>query len=870
MVRSFRFAFLLLALPIAACDCSSSSCATTDDCEGDLVCMEGECVARACLRNTDCSGTDRCIDNLCVPTGENDAGTDASEDATPDVDRPDSPPGPECLRDEMCEEGVCIDNACCASEDACGEQCCGDGSVCFANACVSPGAACVKASDCAEGEYCEPSLGEEPPPPTDMCLSPPPTGRCLALPPTCEEGAPAEDCIRECQVVPDDFGPLNAVEQWRWGVGADEYPEEIDVWSTPVVGRVTDTNCDGEIDLLDPPNLVFVSGDTQRVVYDEENYVGTCCHCGRERDSGELVRDGCRRGVLRVLDGRTGTELHSIRGSSDDLPGFVGVTPALGDVDDDGSMEIVALDYDGFITIIDGDGSVLARADRAIEEFTSGAACTTDTDCGNNDCVNNVCVNRAMGWGGGLALGDIDGDGAVEVNYGRQVFGISADGSEVTHRWTGTAGTGGVVYVRMNYFVDVVPDSEGLELIAGNTVYSATGEAIWTNAAVPNAFTGVADFNNDGAPEIAYVRARALTIVDAATGDVLAGPTQATGSGSGGPPTIADFDGDGAPEVGIALRDNYVLFDVDLDTGTLTQAWATPTHDLSSSQTGSTVFDFEGDGRAEVVYNDECFLWVYDGTNGSVRFAAPTTSFTGTEASLVADVDGDGKAEMVMIGAGSDPRAPQGWDCDAAPWNEPGEDGVRPGWAPPEGELTWRGIVVFRDAANSWVGTRPVWNQHSYSVTNVCDPGDDACVPEMGHGAIPAAQRDNWSVPWLNNFRQNVQADGLFDAPDPAIVLGTDCSVVPARLVATMRNAGQAILAEGVEVIFRDEDGTEIGRATSTTPLFPGQATELSMEAPPAGSAVRADIVTGEDAPFVECFDDNNSAVSTIDACGPV
>ena len=52
------------------------------------------------------------------------------------------------------------------------------------------------------------------------------------------------------------------------------------------------------------------------------------------------------------------------------------------------------------------------------------------------------------------------------------------------------------------------------------------------------------------------------------------------------------------------------------------------------------MFDFEGDGKAEVIYGDECFLWVFDGTTGAVRFAAPHTSFTGTEASLVADVPG--------------------------------------------------------------------------------------------------------------------------------------------------------------------------------------------------------------------------------------
>jgi len=48
-----------------------------------------------------------------------------------------------------------------------------------------------------------------------------------------------------------------------------------------------------------------------------------------------------------------------------------------------------------------------------------------------------------------------------------------------------------------------------------------------------------------------------------------------------------------------------------------------------------------------VIYADECWLWVYSGATGAVRLALPHTSFTGTEASLVADVDGDGNADAV-------------------------------------------------------------------------------------------------------------------------------------------------------------------------------------------------------------------------------
>ena len=40
--------------------------------------------------------------------------------------------------------------------------------------------------------------------------------------------------------------------------------------------------------------------------------------------------------------------------------------------------------------------------------------------------------------------------------------------------------------------------------------------------------------------------------------------------------------------------------------------WIKQTQDCSSAATGSSVFDFEGDGKAEVVYGDETTLHVYD------------------------------------------------------------------------------------------------------------------------------------------------------------------------------------------------------------------------------------------------------------------
>ena len=78
-------------------------------------------------------------------------------------------------------------------------------------------------------------------------------------------------------------------------------------------------------------------------------------------------------------------------------------------------------------------------------------------------------------------------------------------------------------------------------------------------------------------------------------------------------------------QIGFPSRNFYSVYEAD---GTLKRT--SPATDYSSNCTGSSVFDFEEDGYAEVVYGDEVNLWIISGHNGGfVMREQYHTSWTG-------------------------------------------------------------------------------------------------------------------------------------------------------------------------------------------------------------------------------------------------
>ncbi|NUP11568.1 MAG: VCBS repeat-containing protein [Polyangiaceae bacterium] len=710
-------------------------------------------------------------------------------------------------------QGICTEGGvCCAAEQACGSTCCGGTEVCSFASCVEPGVECTDSTECPDGEYCEYSLGEPVDPPDPGCIAGAPltTGRCLPKPPLCPNGTePDPDnptCYATCEVVPP-FPTFTPALKFSWG-GQLASPFSTDVMMTPVVLSLDDDDCDGKVTARDIPEIIFSTFTS-----------------GAYTASGVLHAISVVEGA--VIDKWSATGIHPTK------------QLAAGDFDGQPGNEVVGCMADGTIRAFAGDGSTL---------WTTGAM---------------SCFMPS--------IADLDGDGAVEI----VVEGGILDGA------TGALENSFSAALASSFVVSDVDGDGELDVVTGSQVFHADGTLVVdTGVANVSSFyaTGdwkspwpaVADFDLDGSPEVVVVdnlnhQLLVWRVNAAAPGgfEIVRAPVDINGTippsacavGSwgnthgGGPPTIADFTGDGVPDVATAGGVGYVVFDgADLLNpnagGAETIQWIVPTVDCSSASTGSTVFDFNGDGVAEVVYGDQQRIRVYDGPTGDVLAEFCNTTATLIENPVVADVDNDGHADIVAVSNAYAAGSPT-IQCN---------DGVNSAQS---------GVRVFGAADGTWVRTRRVWNQHAYHVTNVTEDG-----------AIPAIEAPNWEQNGLNNFRQNKQPGSEFGAPDAVVKVEPRCTGDYA-LVATVRNLGEAVLPAGVPVAFHlgDPPGEELlGTLNTQTALYPFEAETLTLEISPAlgnGDVVYAVVDEGGVHPeWAECRTDNNQSEVVSAACG--
>lgn len=719
--------------------------------------------------------------------------------------------------------GVCAGKTCCDSALACGGACCDKDEVCTFQKCEKPGATCVDDTDCPDGDYCDYSLGT----PTSAPDAGPgcmggvtlTTGKCLPIPPQCPDGQTPGNpvtCLEKCEYKPptSDFTP---VLKYVWG-GETTPPYSTDVMMAPIVINLDDDNCDGKVDQNDIPEIVFTT-------FSNANYSS--------------------QGTLHAISIVGGQVVEKWT-----VPNIVnpGAQLAAADLDGDGVPEIVGC-MTADASVMNGDPA--AGMTGVIAFKADGSTLWTQPDTTQVVCGFDAPV-----------IGDLDGDGQPEVVVGHTIL----DGKT------------GAVKLKINLFGDETfvglsdVDGDGkLDIVDGRQAYRSDGTVLWDLTsgpdAIPFGYHAVGDFDKDGIPEVVVVSSGGPHTAyifhydkTSATGvkmirrdiDINNGVSTASYCGAsseygGGPPTVADFDGDGYPDVGMAGAVAYTVLSGKLlmDPNTSNQGtilWSNPTHDCSSAVTGSSVFDFNGDGKNEVIYSDEYHLWMYDGPTGASLIPS-TCNTTGTlwEYPLVADVDNDGEADIVVASNAYGETCP--------------DDGSKQS-----------GIRIFGSASGSWVRTRRIWNEHTYHITNINEDG-----------TVPKKEAPNWTQPGLDDYRTNKQPGSVFGAPDAVVSLAPQCDG-GYSLVATVRNLGEASMPAGIPVGFYEGapgSGKLLGTVPTTKVLFPAGAENvtLTLMNPPADiqngkQTVYAVVDDGMMTPnFHECDTTNNTSPPVVGAC---
>ncbi|MDR1724557.1 MAG: hypothetical protein LBR84_11530 [Tannerella sp.] len=347
---------------------------------------------------------------------------------------------------------------------------------------------------------------------------------------------------------------------------------------------------------------------------------------------------------------------------------------------------------------------------------------------------------------------DFDGDGLQEIYIGNQVWAaetgrLLAVGPAGGNAGRSMASDGANEYRSINSIAADL-DGDGIaDLAAGTHVYSVTvkdrsglssSNRITYKDTIPTTLCGtdlvpvrdgrtiVADVNRDGMLDVivnvstdtigsasgATARAGNMGILvwTPKTRQVVATASIPRGTDPGGlflpsPFLIGNIDSDPNIELVCVLHNQLGGWKYD-GTTMLQRVW---TRNLSESSgcTGVTLFDFNSDGAAEIVYRDENTLRVmhpYGSTFTDLMSWSSVVSATYVEFPVVADIDGTGTSAVLVTGS-------------YAASGIPNQSGSNRGT-----------LCILRSAGEPWAKARKVWNQYSYNNVNI---NEDLTVPRF-------------------------------------------------------------------------------------------------------------------------------------------
>jgi hypothetical protein len=462
-----------------------------------------------------------------------------------------------------------------------------------------------------------------------------------------------------------------------------------------------------------------------------------------------LSGDGKITGLTKMWDADVPHNSPHIRSSysNNSIHTFGAPVPYISDLNGDGIPEVIVYNkiYNGKTGTLELELETLNDFDDPEKSASNYSKCRTD-----------AYVGRLPGadfhddWMPVMAINDVDGDGIMEIIAGSKIYKpvISNPSSTAGNTFSVKHGPESVTVNRDTYYLTdgftVVADIDGDGVSDVIVVKRHTNRThfliyVWDpredgNAALKatlavrqDSYTGhfsapfVGDINGrrDGWKNGAYsLKLPEICLTMGRLNNTSAYPIPEHSLSKFPKYTNSAFtNGDGS---GQYFRGHVVAFTYDAAEPEVSKrlklSWMMK-HSDGSHQTGLVMFDFDADGIAELVYRDETSLRVISPASRAdsldfvnlkmdeishpsvIRFRETgISSYTGFECPVVADVNGDGSADIITFG----------YRSNSSTSSSGGH------------------LFVYEAAGESWAPARPVWNQGIYYPLQI---NDDLTVP---------------------------------------------------------------------------------------------------------------------------------------------